>query len=1379
MEAMIADALETLGRNSIQAGVLVLVVLLTQRCLGTRIAARWRCALWLLVMGRLLLPVSIGSGLSVFNCFRHLGNPPPMASPAARPEVKPLVVPVSLAAPAAEAPPRISREAPPEATPMANPATGSRISPPPGLAKPASQPAAPVGARFRVSWPTALFAAWLAGVLCLGGGVVVGSIRLHRRLAQLTPITDPNLLGSLRDYRQALGVDTELPLAESPEMATPALYGFLKPRLLLPSDFMGRFSANERRFILLHELAHVKRRDILFNWLVAGLQIAHWFNPLIWFGFARWRADRELACDELALEAAGPGHNREYGETILRLLESFTPRAAAPGLIGILEDKRQLRRRLRTIGGFRPGRKLGLLSAALFAGLGWVCLTDAQLSQPQTAPEAKRAAAAKNPLAPTNEVRRGADPLLPAEDTRVSAKTMIITVTDAATGQPIADAELRAPYVATGAWNQPQPTRLTDARGRYALRIPVPPGSGSGDGSMFTVSAHHRDYAGRSVGWTSPSGNVLETLPDAATLKLVSGITIGGVVRDEHRAPLAGVRILLAGSGFRGFANGKDPMSPADYPETAPNSKDRPAAVTDAEGRWTVGHFPSDLDPLEVTLIRPDEARESFSTTTESGGFHRTTPILTADLRATNAAFVLRDGITVQGLVVDESGRPLPGVNIAEGYGLVNIARVSTVRTDAQGRFTRLHRTPRQWIYTASAEGRATTSVVAQVEPNMPEVRLVMPPAMPLKIRLTDPAGKPVAGVGITIVSYCTEAQILDWQAETDARGLAIWPNAPIAKVTFQAISKTFGQRQFKAGAADGEKVVVLTAGGVREATVQVSASDAKTGAPVDLQSLEVSYQHDFSFKPLSRVNATNSSVSIRATDFRPGNLPTYRLRIAAAGYEPLITEDLDLTEGDQKLAVALIPSGPVRGVAFFPDGQPAAGARIWVRAVESTGAALFCNAPGRYYGDRLAKAVVEEDGTFTLPIAPGTASTVFTSEQGFLETTLAEIQRTREVRLRPWGRVEGVLKIAGQPQGGVHVNLSTLLWTPALGFHLMYGTSTAPDGRFVFTQVPAGEYHLSRQPAMRSGRSSTADHQRPLVVQAGETTTIEYRNPGRAIVGQAMPDQPDLAVDWMNDDHTLTLKQPAIPAVTTEDYATRKAFEEARDHSYQSPERLRQAREARTYVLGFSRDGSFRAEDVPPGTYQLNLRVTQPDPDNRFNSMTGPGKELGSLAREVVVPPGDTPFDLGTLMVSMKDDGKRKAPVSFTAQTLDGKPVSLAQFQGKYVVLAFWALWSDRSTQQLAQLLKLPAEVSQDQRIAFLSACVDDDAEAVRQTAAARGYPWTQTWLNSTNLAKASSAFDVSLLPAICLLDPNGRVIARDLDADRLVATLRRVLAK
>jgi hypothetical protein len=128
--------------------------------------------------------------------------------------------------------------------------------------------------------------------------------------------------------------------------------------------------------VFLHELAHLKRRDLLWNWLAALLQAVHWFNPLVWFGFARWRAVREMACDALALEAAGEGKNQEYGRTILRLLERFTYRTASPGFVGILEDKRELRQRIEAIAQFRPASRWPVLGMLLLVAIAAGCLTD-------------------------------------------------------------------------------------------------------------------------------------------------------------------------------------------------------------------------------------------------------------------------------------------------------------------------------------------------------------------------------------------------------------------------------------------------------------------------------------------------------------------------------------------------------------------------------------------------------------------------------------------------------------------------------------------------------------------------------------------------------------------------------------------------------------------------------------------------------------------------------------------------------------------------------------------------------------------------------------------------------------------------------------------
>jgi beta-lactamase regulating signal transducer with metallopeptidase domain len=228
------------------------------------------------------------------------------------------------------------------------------------------------------SWPVWIFAAWLAGVTFLAGQVVFSSLRLWRRSAKLRPLTHQATIAALDDCCRQLKVRTRPALLESLEVKSPALHGLFRPRLLLPKGFVEQFSLEELRFVFLHELAHLKRRDLLVNWVMAALQIIHWFNPVVWFGFGRWRADREVACDAIALEAAGQEQNKLYGLTILRLLENFSRPVSTPGLVGILEDKRQLHLRIHMIANYAPAGKWPVLALLLATGLAAIGLTDAR-----------------------------------------------------------------------------------------------------------------------------------------------------------------------------------------------------------------------------------------------------------------------------------------------------------------------------------------------------------------------------------------------------------------------------------------------------------------------------------------------------------------------------------------------------------------------------------------------------------------------------------------------------------------------------------------------------------------------------------------------------------------------------------------------------------------------------------------------------------------------------------------------------------------------------------------------------------------------------------------------------------------------------------------
>jgi beta-lactamase regulating signal transducer with metallopeptidase domain len=99
--------------------------------------------------------------------------------------------------------------------------------------------------------------------------------------------------------------------------AGPAIVGVLAPRLVLPSDFSQRFTADEQRLVRAHERAHIDRLDARFNGLALALQCLNWFNPLIYVAITAMRFDQELACDATVMMRL-PHERRRYAETLLR-----------------------------------------------------------------------------------------------------------------------------------------------------------------------------------------------------------------------------------------------------------------------------------------------------------------------------------------------------------------------------------------------------------------------------------------------------------------------------------------------------------------------------------------------------------------------------------------------------------------------------------------------------------------------------------------------------------------------------------------------------------------------------------------------------------------------------------------------------------------------------------------------------------------------------------------------------------------------------------------------------------------------------------------------------------------------------------------------------
>jgi beta-lactamase regulating signal transducer with metallopeptidase domain len=146
------------------------------------------------------------------------------------------------------------------------------------------------------------FSVWLSGILLLALVRARGMAHLGLFQREARPPAGGGWPQLLRSLCQDLGVATPPALLVSPRALAPMTWGLRRPVVLLPRDCHG-WSEDLRRQVLLHELAHVRRRDCLTQLVAQCACLLHWFNPLVWVAARRLRGEREGACDDLVLGA--------------------------------------------------------------------------------------------------------------------------------------------------------------------------------------------------------------------------------------------------------------------------------------------------------------------------------------------------------------------------------------------------------------------------------------------------------------------------------------------------------------------------------------------------------------------------------------------------------------------------------------------------------------------------------------------------------------------------------------------------------------------------------------------------------------------------------------------------------------------------------------------------------------------------------------------------------------------------------------------------------------------------------------------------------------------------------------------------------------------
>lgn len=215
--------------------------------------------------------------------------------------------------------------------------------------------------------PWVLLLAWGTGMASLLGLAIMRTVRaglLVRRSKDIT--AEPSVHKAL----EALGgLPRRAIVCESSDLLSPAVCGLWRPVVLLPPGWAAGADATELRCVLLHEIGHIRRGDLLWRWAFQIARAVHWFNPLVWLAERSARVDQEMACDEWVLAQDRGVDCKTYGEAILRTAQrSGGPRVSSPVQAGMAESRLGLSRRIHHLVGTRP-RSLWSSLAALGIGL--------------------------------------------------------------------------------------------------------------------------------------------------------------------------------------------------------------------------------------------------------------------------------------------------------------------------------------------------------------------------------------------------------------------------------------------------------------------------------------------------------------------------------------------------------------------------------------------------------------------------------------------------------------------------------------------------------------------------------------------------------------------------------------------------------------------------------------------------------------------------------------------------------------------------------------------------------------------------------------------------------------------------------------------------
>jgi beta-lactamase regulating signal transducer with metallopeptidase domain len=1179
-------------------------------------------------------------------------------------------------------------------------------------------------ARLSPALPWAVVA-WGAGAVLFSVWNLGGWVAVRRLRGRATSPADDRVEAVTARLAGRMNLRRAVRVMQSAVIDSPLVIGALKPLVLVPTGLLSGLSPAQLESILAHELAHVRRHDYLVNLLQGVVETLLFYHPAVWWVSRRVRIEREHCCDDEAVRVTGD--RAAYVRALAAVAESAnTWRPVAAGQLAPAAAGGSLLGRVRRVMGL-PDADAGR-SPRWMAGL--VALTVSLVIAGAV-------------------VTRAADKPAPPKDPDFDAppvQSIELEVVDPRTNQPIPDVELSVRE--TGG---PR-AFATDDAGK--ARIEFKPG-----GQYLGITAKKPGFVPTTLTWRSDRAK--DPVPPEYLLKLEPATTIGGVIQDEAGKPVQGADVSLI----------------IDRDGDSSSTRERAGVYnhvvkTDPNGRWVCDVAPQKFKDPWIKLSHPDFISD------ETYGATPKPPV--EKLRDMTGVMVMKKGVALAGRVMDKDGKPIRGADVAQGRDRFGSSYPST-KTGPDGRFVFAQARPgAEVVLTVKAKGYAPElkSFVLS-EKGAGDLEIKLEPGRTLKGRVVDEKGNPIAGAMLAVDTWRGNRSLMHRQ-NTDPQGRFVWNEAPADEVLIDFLKQGYmDARHTKLTASDQEVTVTLRP----MLKVNGTVVDAESGQPIP--AFKIVQGIDFAQGQGVYWETRND----RLPPGRDGKFefeigfprPAHAVRIEAEGYVPGESRTFKSDEGPVALEFRLKKGENLVGTLTGVDGKPLAGADV-VLCTPRQGAYLRNGQAESHTDAPTFKS--DAAGKFRLPPQTGPYTLAIVHERGYAEVPAEQFAKSPAIVVQPWGRVEGTLRVGSKPQANatLAVNRYDRAGAGPNAPRIYHDVKTTSDenGRFVFARVAPGEAQVAVE--VKLSENTTGYSQSTKIdVKAGQTVTVAIGGQGRPVVGRVdVPAELKGKVNWAYANSSVMTKVDFKMPKRPDNWVDMTIADRQKWHEdwMKSPEGVamqKRQQDAKHFAARITGDGTFRIEDVPAGTYTFNMHLTDASSPNKFG-----GEPLAHANHEFVVPeiPGgqsDEPFDVGAIPLKVIRTLKVGEPVpALEVKSLDGKPLKLADFRGKHVLVYFWMSDYPPTTAEAPKLKEAHAALAKDGRLEFLGLNADEDAATAKKFVEKHQLTWPQGHLGEWGKSDVPQQWGVRSIPSIYLVGPDGMLLAKQLPLDGLTQAVR-----